>query len=268
MEVFLSDWLNLALRWAHMIAGIGWIGTAEVPPGEAVLFSLEMSDWQLAQRWLAISTGLDLQDIKRGRISEADYRRLAQAGHDMMGKGLHIDDTGGLNIRQLRARVRRLHRQHGGLDFIIVDYLQLLSGVAKGRETNRVQEVTGITTALKSIAKEFDVPLIALSQLSRAVENRADKRPVLADLRESGSIEQDADVVLFCFRAHYYLKLEGPPKDAGARNDWEAEIKKTEREAEVICAKWRSGPTGQMVLQFHPATTEFSDWAEQEREVV
>jgi replicative DNA helicase len=174
----------------------------------------------------------------------------------------YIDQTGGISIAQLTARARRLKRQKG-LDLLVVDYLQLLSGSAKKGE-NRVQELTEITTGLKALAKELTVPIIALSQLSRQVENRDDKRPQLADLRESGSIEQDADVVLFVYREEYYLKNKEPKPGTEEHFKWQTEMEQIHGRAEVIIGKQRHGPTGTVPLHFDAEITRFSDLASDE----
>ena len=172
-------------------------------------FSCEMSAEQLATRILAEQTSIASSMIRRGGISEADFEKIRDYSIELQTLPLYVDETGGLSISQLTARARRLKRQKG-LDMIVVDYIQLLQGSGKRGNDNRVQEVTEITTNLKALAKELNVPVIALSQLSRQVENRDDKHPQLADLRESGSIEQDADVVMFVYREEYYLQNKEP----------------------------------------------------------
>jgi replicative DNA helicase len=172
---------------------------------------------------------------------------------------LYIDDTGGLSVGQLAARARRLKRQKG-LDLLIIDYLQLLSGSKKNSD-NRVQELTEITTTLKALAKELEVPVIALSQLSRQVENREDKRPQLSDLRESGSIEQDADVVLFIYRDEYYLKNKEPKEGTPEHLTWQGEMENVHGKAEVIIGKQRHGPTGTVQLSFEAQFTRFGNLA-------
>jgi replicative DNA helicase len=172
---------------------------------------------------------------------------------------LYIDQTGGISIAQLVARARRLKRQRG-LDILFIDYLQLLSGSNK-KGDNRVQEVTEITTGLKALAKELNVPVIALSQLSRGVESRDDKRPQLQDLRESGSIEQDADVVMFVFREEYYVKNREPKPGTEEHFKWQAEMDSIHGKAELIIGKQRHGPTGTVQLQFDAEVTRFSDLA-------
>ena len=173
---------------------------------------------------------------------------------------LFIDQTGGLNIAQLAARARRLKRQRG-LDLVVVDYIQLMQGSAKRNSDSRVQEVTEITNQLKALAKEINVPIMALSQLSRQVENRDDKRPQLSDLRESGSIEQDADVVLFIFREEYYLKNKEPKPGTMEYEQWQDEMNNVHGIAEVIIGKQRHGPTGTVRLQFEDTVTRFSNLA-------
>src|SRR5438477_6148758 len=170
----------------------------------------------------------------------------------------YVDETGGLSISQLTARARRLKRQKG-LDLLVVDYIQLLQGSGKRGNDNRVQEVTEITTSLKALAKELNVPVIALSQLSRQVESRDDKRPQLSDLRESGSIEQDADVVMFVFREEYYLANKEPRAGSDEHIKWQLDMSLVHGKAEVIIGKQRHGPTGTVELQFEAAVTRFGD---------
>ncbi|PSC05702.1 replicative DNA helicase [Alsobacter soli] len=222
-------------------------------------FSLEMSSDQLATRLIAEESGVASYKIRRGEISEGDFARVANAAREMERCPFYIDDTGGISIAQLTARARRLKRQKG-LDLLVVDYLQLLSASAKKGE-NRVQELTEITTGLKALAKELVVPIIALSQLSRQVENRDDKRPQLSDLRESGSIEQDADVVLFVYREEYYLKNKEPKMGTEEHFKWQAEMEQIHGRAEVIIGKQRHGPTGTVPVHFDAEITRFSNLA-------
>ncbi|MCA1296827.1 replicative DNA helicase [Stappia indica] len=228
--------------------------------GVVGFFSLEMSAEQLATRIISEQTEISSSKIRRGDISEHDFEKLAAASQTMQAVPLHVDQTGGISIAQLVARARRLKRQRG-LDLLIVDYIQLLSGSQKN-QGNRVQEITEITTGLKALAKELNVPIIALSQLSRQVESRDDKRPILSDLRESGSIEQDADVVMFVFREEYYLAKaignEATPEDM-------EKLERVRNRAEVIVAKQRHGPTGTANLHFQGEFTRFSDLAESDR---
>ncbi|MEP3264651.1 MAG: replicative DNA helicase [Hyphomicrobiales bacterium] len=227
--------------------------------GRVGFFSLEMSAEQRATRVVSEQAEVSSSKIRRGEISPAEYDKLTFAVQDMQSKPLFIDQTGGISIAQLSTRARRLKRQHG-LDLLVVDYVQLMSGSSKNAG-NRVQEITEITTGLKSLAKELKVPIIALSQLSRAVESRDDKHPQLSDLRESGSIEQDADVVLFIYREEYYLQNKEPPQDDPSYAEWFTKMEKARGVAEVIVAKQRHGPTGIVPLSFTPQYTRFSDLA-------
>jgi replicative DNA helicase len=235
-------------------------GTLETVNGGIVgFFSLEMSCEQLATRIIAEQSGVPSYKIRRGDISEQDFHRVAEAVREMQSVPFYIDQTGGISIAQLTARARRLKRQRG-LDLLVVEYLQLLSG-AKSRGDSRVQELTEITMGLKSLAKELNVPVLALSQLSRQVEQRDDKRPQLSDLRESGSIEQDADVVMFVFREEYYLKNREPRAGSPEHIAWMAEMERTHGRAEVIIGKQRHGPTGTVELQFEAELTRFGNLA-------
>ncbi|MEH3116354.1 MAG: replicative DNA helicase [Methylorubrum populi] len=226
-------------------------------------FSLEMSAEQLATRIIAEQSGVPSYKIRRGDIRPEDFYKITDAARDMQTIPFYIDQTGGISIAQLAARARRLKRQKG-LDLLIVDYLQLLSGSGR-RSDNRVQEMTEITTGMKALAKELGVPIIGLSQLSRQVENRDDKRPQLADLRESGSIEQDADVVMFVFREEYYVGNKKPREGTEEFFAWEAEMQRVHGKAEVILGKQRHGPTGTVELQFDANITRFSNLAQSDR---
>ena len=222
-------------------------------------FSCEMSAEQLATRILAEQTSIASSSIRRGGISETDFEKIRDYSIELQSLPLYVDETGGLSISQLTARARRLKRQKG-LDMIVIDYIQLLSGSGK-RSDNRVQEVTEITTNLKALAKELNVPIIALSQLSRQVENRDDKRPQLADLRESGSIEQDADVVIFVYREEYYLANKEPRIGTPEYEKWQLDMSLVHGKAEIIIGKQRHGPTGTVEVQFEGQFTRFSDLA-------
>jgi replicative DNA helicase len=226
-------------------------------------FSLEMSAEQLATRIIAEQSGVPSYKIRRGDMREDDFYKITEAAREMQSIPFYIDQTGGISIAQLTARARRLKRQRG-LDVLIVDYLQLLSGSAKKGE-NRVQELTEITTGLKALAKELAVPLIALSQLSRQVEARDDKRPQLADLRESGSIEQDADVVMFVYREEYYLKNKEPKPGTEEYFKWQTEMDQVHGKAEVIIGKQRHGPTGTVQLAFQADITRFTNLADEDK---
>ncbi len=227
-------------------------------------FSLEMSSEQLATRIISEQAGVPSERIRRGKIDEAEFARVVTAAQEMQQVPLYIDQTGGLSIAQLAARARRLKRQRG-LDVLVVDYLQLMTGSSRRGNENRVQEVTEITTGLKALAKELNVPILALSQLSRQVESRDDKRPQLSDLRESGSIEQDADVVLFVFREEYYLKNKEPRPGTEEHFKWQMEMENVLGKAEIIIGKQRHGPTGTVNLQFDSSVTRFSNLADAAR---
>ncbi len=224
-------------------------------------FSLEMSSEQLATRIISEQTEIPSSKIRRGDLTEADFEKLVAYTQTNQRLPLYIDQTGGISIAQLAARARRLKRQRG-LDVIVIDYIQLMTGSSKRGNENRVQEITEITTGLKALAKELGVPVIALSQLSRQVENRDDKRPQLSDLRESGSIEQDADVVLFVFREEYYLRNKEPTPGSLEYQQWETAMNEARGKAEVIIGKQRHGPTGTVGLGFQGEFTRFYDLAE------
>jgi replicative DNA helicase len=193
-----------------------------------------------------------------GRISQQEFRHLARAAAELQSLPLYIDDTPGLTIAALRTRARRLKRQKG-IGLVVVDYLQLLQGSGKNSNDNRVQEISEISRGLKQLAKELDLPVIGLSQLSRAVEQREDKRPQLSDLRESGSIEQDADIVLFIYREDYYLAAHQPTDDHPDFAEWKEKMERAYGRAEVIVAKQRHGATGKVHLKFDSRITKFSD---------
>jgi replicative DNA helicase len=232
---------------------------ATVNGGIVGFFSLEMSGEQLATRIIAEQTGIPSSTIRRGGIREEEFEKIKDASIELQELPFYVDETGGINIAQLSARARRLKRQRG-LDLLVIDYIQLLSGSSK-KSDNRVQEVTEITTGLKALAKELNVPIIALSQLSRQVESRDDKRPQLSDLRESGSIEQDADVVLFVFREEYYLANKEPRPGTEEHAKWQMEVELVHGKAELIIGKQRHGPTGTVQLQFEASVTRFGDLA-------
>src|SRR5262249_48205564 len=219
-----------------------------------------MSAEQLATRIISEQTEIPSYRIRRGEIDPADFDRIAAIAREMESIPLYIDETGGLAIAQLAARARRLQRQRG-LGLLVVDYVQLLQGSSRRAAEGRVQEVTEITTGLKALAKELNVPILACSQLSRQVESRDDKRPQLSDLRESGSIEQDADVVMFVFREEYYLKNKEPKPGTVEYEQWQDEMNNVHGIAEVIIGKQRHGPTGTIRLQFEDMVPRFSNLA-------
>lgn len=231
-----------------------------------VMFSLEMSAEQLSTRILADLSSVPSDKIRRGEVKDTDFTKFVEASQRLSQVPLFIDDTPALTIGAVRTRARRLKRQHN-LGLIVVDYLQLLQGSGGGREQNRVLEISEITRGLKAIAKELDVPVLALSQLSRSVESRDNKRPMLSDLRESGSIEQDADIVMFVYREEYYLEKDMPAqkpeetadKFAARHDDWLRRMERAHNVAECIISKQRHGPTGTVPLFFDGEFTRFSN---------
>ncbi|MTI10033.1 replicative DNA helicase [Curvivirga aplysinae] len=234
--------------------------------GKMLFFSLEMSAEQLAGRILSGEAKVSGDKIRRGEITEEEFQQVAMAAQELANIPLFIDDTPGLSITGMRQRARRVKRQFG-LDGVVVDYLQLLSGPPDKKNDNRVQEVSEITRGLKMLAKELEIPVIALSQLSRQVENREDKRPQLADLRESGSIEQDADMVSFVYRPEYYLQKEHPEQRPAEAQDkflerlqgHEQRLAEARNVAEFIIAKQRHGPIGTVELFFDNDYARFGD---------
>ena len=228
-----------------------------VAGGVVGLFSLEMSAEQIATRIISDFARVPSEKIRRGEIEQHEFDHIYHAAKDLEKLPLHIDDTGGLSIAQVAARARRLKRQHG-LDLLIIDYIQLLVGSGK-RNDNRVREITELSQGLKALAKELNVPIIGLAQLSRQVEQRDDKRPQLSDLRVSGSIEQDADVVLFVFREKYYLGRTEPREGTEDHLAWLARMEEVGDTAEVIIGKQRHGPIGKVELHFEEKFTKFSD---------
>jgi replicative DNA helicase len=232
--------------------------------GVVAFFSLEMSAEQLAMRLLAEVSGVSSDRLRKGEIDASEFGRVRDAAFEIQEAQLYIDDTGGLSIAKLAARARRLKRQNG-LDLIVVDYLQLVTGSDLKSNDNRVQEVSQITQGLKALAKELSVPVVALSQLSRQVESREDKRPMLSDLRESGSIEQDADVVMFIFREEYYLSRAEPREGTPEHMAWQEEMDKVASISEVIIGKQRHGPIGTVRLAFNAETTKFTNLAREGR---
>jgi replicative DNA helicase len=239
--------------------------TQTIQGGKVAFFSLEMSSEQLATRIFAERTMINAHKIRQGDLDKHDFERLREATEELQNLPLYIDDQGGISVSQLAARARRLQRSTG-VDLIIIDYIQLLSGTSGKADVNRVQEVTQITTTLKALAKELSVPVIGLSQLSRAVEQRDDKRPQLSDLRESGSIEQDADVVMFVYREAYYLERQEPPADDMEKyENWDKKFRALYNVAEVILGKQRHGPIGRVVLSFDGNITRFGNLNEDQK---
>ncbi|MFH1807763.1 MAG: replicative DNA helicase [Pseudomonadota bacterium] len=211
-----------------------------------LIFSLEMSADQLVSRFLGAEARVNLSDLRKGKIKESDWPRLAQAAGRISDAPLFIDDSGVLTVTEMRSKCRRIKREHG-LGLAIVDYLQLMQG---GRSVDsRTQEISEISRGLKALARELDIPVMALSQLNRSLESRTDKRPMLSDLRESGAIEQDADVIMFVYRDEYYKREQTPPDMVGI--------------AEIIIGKQRNGPTGSLLLSFQKEHTRFENLAEE-----
>ena len=226
-----------------------------------LFFSLEMSSEQLATRVLSEISQISSEGIRTGNLSKTDFEKIIKASEKLNELSLFIDDSPALTISSIRTRSRRLKRKHG-LDLIIIDYLQLISGESKNLNDNRVKEISDITRGLKAIAKELNIPVVALSQLSRKVEEREEKRPQLADLRESGSIEQDADLVVFLYREEYYLARTEPPEGTEKHVMWTSKMEKVHNIAEAIVAKHRHGPISRVKLHFNSTNTKFSDLAD------
>ena len=246
---------NIARAYKKGLTSSGEEGA--IDGGVVGFFSLEMSAEQLATRILSEVAEIPSNQIRRGDFTESEFRRIVDAAKELEAAPLFIDDTPALPISQLAARARRLKRTHG-LDVLFIDYLQLVRGT--GRSENRVNEISEITMGLKAIAKELDIPVIALSQLSRQVENREDKRPQLSDLRESGSIEQDADVVMFVFREEYYKEREKPgDHELDKMGIWQEEMERLHGKAEVVIGKQRHGPIGTVELSFEGQFTRFGN---------
>jgi replicative DNA helicase len=248
---------NIAKAWNGELRPDGHMATTN--GGIVGYFSLEMSAEQLATRIIAEQTGIPSNKIRRGAIDESDFEKIKDVSIELQNLPFYVDETGGLSVGQLAARTRRLKRQRG-LDLLVIDYLQLLQGSNQRASESRVQEITEITTRLKALAKELNIPIVALSQLSRQVESRDDKRPQLSDLRESGSIEQDADVVMFLFREEYYHQMRKPTETNREKfAEWLAEGERVLGRAEVIIGKQRHGPTGTVDLHFDAAVTRFAN---------
>ena len=222
-----------------------------------VFFSLEMSSEQLSTRILSEQSRIKSNDIRRGKINQDEFEKFIETSKNLENLPLFIDDTPAITISTLSNRARRIKRMHG-LDLVVVDYIQLMKS-GNYKNEGRVQEIGEITQGLKALAKELDVPVLALSQLSRAVEQRDDKKPQLADLRESGSIEQDADVVMFVFREEYYLEKLEPKVGTAEHVEWQEKMSLVHNLAELIIGKQRHGPTGIIRLEFESAFTKFKD---------
>ena len=274
-----SDLLVLAGRPAMgktaLATNIGFNAakSSKLEKNESILiFSLEMSAEQLAQRILAEQSTIDSHKLRSGDLNETEFSKLVSTQNDILNLPFFIDDTPAISVGQIASRARRLKRTHG-LSVIIIDYIQLIQGSKASEAQGRVQEVSNITRGLKSLAKELNVPILALSQLSRAVEQREDKRPILADLRESGSIEQDADVVMFVYREEYYLDKSEPTQRDNENQEsfnerflkWQDRRNMAEGKAEIIISKQRHGPTGIVQVQFEAKFTRFMDLVHDDR---
>ena len=274
-----SDLLVLAGRPAMgktaLATNIGFNAakSSKLEKNESILiFSLEMSAEQLAQRILAEQSTIDSHKLRSGDLNETEFSKLVSTQNDILNLPFFIDDTPAISVGQIASRARRLKRTHG-LSLIIIDYIQLIQGSKASEAQGRVQEVSNITRGLKSLAKELNVPILALSQLSRAVEQREDKRPILAGLRESGSIEQDADVVMFVYREEYYLDKSEPTQRDNENQEsfnerflkWQDRRNMAEGKAEIIISKQRHGPTGIVQVQFEAKFTRFMDLVQDNR---
>ncbi len=240
---------NIAFNAAKKIQEVG-------EKSSIAFFSLEMSSEQLSTRILAEQSRIKSNDIRRGKISEEQFDKFIETSKDISELPLYIDETPAITIAALSNRARRIKRLHG-LDMVVIDYIQLMR--ATNSNNNRVQEISEITQGLKALAKELAVPVLALSQLSRAVEQRDDKKPQLSDLRESGSIEQDADVVMFVYRESYYLQGKEPRPATVEHAEWQAKMNEVSHLAELIIQKQRHGPTGNVMLEFEAMFTKFKD---------
>ena len=225
--------------------------------GAIAFFSLEMSSEQLSTRILAEQSRIKSNDIRRGKISEEQFEQFIETSKDISELPLYIDETPAISVAALSNRARRIKRLYG-LDMLVIDYIQLMRASSAVKE-GRVQEISEITQGLKALAKELTIPVLALSQLSRAVEQRDDKKPLLSDLRESGSIEQDADVVMFVYRESYYLKAKEPRPATVEHAEWQAKMNEVSHLAELIIGKQRHGPTGNVMLEFEEMFTKFKD---------
>jgi replicative DNA helicase len=250
---------NMAFNAARFFSQDEADGVAVARGAPVLFFSLEMAAQQLSARILSEQTEIEMGKIRSGRFSESEWTHFVRTMQDLSTLPLYIDDTGGISIAQIAARARRFKREKR-IGLIVIDYLQLISPAR--RAENRVQEITEVTKGLKTLAKELHVPVLALSQLSRGVDSRDDKRPVLSDLRESGSIEQDADVVMFVYREAYYLKTRKPPEDDPEFVKWSEKMERVNHLCDVLVEKHRHGATTRIELFFDDRFTRFKDLAE------
>jgi len=252
--------INMAVNACHYLYRRA--EAEQVEPPSVGFFSLEMSSEQLAARMIAMESGIDSSRMRVGTLKDEEFIKIVEGNKNLYKLPFYLDDTPALSIASLRTRARRLKRKNN-LALLVVDYLQLLRGGSKQSEASRVQEVSEITQGLKAVAKELNIPVIALSQLSRAVESREDKRPQLSDLRESGSIEQDADVVMFIYREEYYVARKEPPEGSPEYLKWQETMNACHNLTEIIIAKQRNGPIGTAKLQFSSHTTKFHNLDQQ-----
>ncbi|MEY4880018.1 MAG: replicative helicase [Pseudomonadota bacterium] len=246
---------HAARLWAKDVAD----KVADPRGAPVLLFSLEMAASQLSARILSEQTEIEMRKMRTGRFTDSEWDRFVRTAQTLGDLPLFIDDTGGISIAQIAARSRRMKREKN-IGLIVIDYLQLVESSKKAE--NRVQEISEVTKGLKALAKELSVPVMALSQLSRGVDNRDDKRPVLSDLRESGSIEQDADVVMFVYREEYYLKSREPDSGTSEHAQWFEKMERAHNRAEVMVEKHRHGPTNKVELFFDERFTRFSNLAD------
>jgi replicative DNA helicase len=251
--------LNMALNVAENFHRVSQ--SENTQPQSVAFFSLEMSSEQLANRLIAIKSKVNSKKFRSGNLTNQDFEAIVKSSKNLNSLPLYIDDTPAITISAARTRARRLKRKNN-LGLIVIDYLQLMRGSQHNRE-NRVQEISEITQGLKAIAKELNLPVIALSQLSRAVEQRENKRPQLSDLRESGTIEQDSDIVMFIYREQYYIERLKPSETSKEMQKWQELMSAVLNKADVIIAKQRHGPIGNVTLRFDPNTTEFNNIAQE-----
>lgn len=244
--------LNLAINACRSLNSNS---SKDAQSGSVGFFSLEMSAEQLSTRLLAMNSKIDSSNLRSGKISESDYNSLRKTAEDLSSLPFFIDDSGALTMSAIRTRARRLKRKNN-LSILFVDYLQLITG---SKRDNRVLEISEMTMGLKSLAKELNIPIIVLSQLSRAVESRDDKRPMLSDLRESGAIEQDADIVMFIYRDEYYLSRKEPSAGSEKHAEWLDKLNKVHNQAEVIVAKHRNGAIGNVLLFYDSNHSKFDN---------
>ena len=238
------------------------VNAAQKTDKAVAIFNMEMSAEQLALRMIAAAGGIEQNKLKTGRLEHNDWKKVNEAMSELGDTNLYIEDSSGMTISEIRAKCRRLATQEKGLGLVVIDYLQLITGSAK-YEGNRQQEVSEISRSLKTMAMELKIPVIALAQLSRSVELRENKRPIMSDLRESGSIEQDADIVMFIYREEYYEERKKPMDGDPKMEAWIAKMGKLRNKTEIIVAKHRNGPIGNVVLRFDSATSKFQDYAGQ-----